>query len=314
MFFNKIKARIKSSSLYLYVKNKTDNIFFKKGIICILIPIALFEVLFFDNIKFNENIKYNLTAAIIIKNEGKYITEWLNYYQLIGFDKIYLYDNESTDNTLLSIRPFIESGFVEYHKIIGNNRQLDAYNDALRRSKKESKYIAFLDADEFIFVTSQKESVSEIIDKLFSNDSKIGGVLINWLIFGSSNLLKAPNGLVTQNFVYRSKYNFPKNKHVKTICDPRKVEGVNNPHYVEYKIGYYSINSTGHKATGPFNKFDPNTRIRINHYFTKSKEEFLKKRARGMADKKGIRDLSDFKIHDKNDVYDDSMSRFKSVL
>lgn len=312
--FNKVRARVKSAKLYLIVRNKTDNKFIRTIVNCFLLPYATINVLWFDRIIRKPLLKYDLTAAIIIKNEGSYIKEWLKYYKIIGFEKIYVYDNESTDNTYQTLLPFIKNGFVDYHLIKGSSRQMDAYNDALIKSRKESKYIAFLDADEFIFLPKNSKSLLQIINKFFSTDSKIGGVIINWLIFGSSGFDKAPKGLVTQNFLYRSNFDFSKNKHVKTICDPRKVEGVNNPHYVEYKLGYFSVNTYGKKAKGPFTEYNANTSIRINHYFTKSKEEFLKKRNRGMADQPGIRDLSDFNDHDKNDVFDNSMSRFKNLL
>ncbi|KRM84216.1 glycosyl transferase 2 [Limosilactobacillus coleohominis DSM 14060] len=314
VLLNKIRGRIKSTELYLTVRNRTDNKFVRTIVNCLILPYAAINVLFFDRIIRKPFLKYNLTAAIIIKNEAKYIKEWLNYYKIIGFEKIYVYDNESTDNTYQTLLPFIEDGFVDYYLIKGNSRQMDAYNDALIKSRKESKYIAFLDADEFMFLPESSKSLLQIINKIFSKNSKIGGVIINWLIFGSSGFDKAPKGFVTQNFLYRSNFGFSKNRHVKTICDPRKVEGINNPHYVEYKLGYFSVNTVGEKAKGPFTEYNDNTPIRINHYFTKSKEEFLKKRNRGMADKPGIRDLSDFYTHDKNDVFDNSMSRFKNLL
>ena len=33
-----------------------------------------------------------------------------------------------------------------------------------------------------------------------------------------------------------------------------------------------------------------------------------------MADQEKIRDMSDFKLHDRNDVYDDGMLRYKDEL
>ena len=51
--------------------------------------------------------------------------------------------------------------------------------------------------------------------------------------------------------------------------------------------------------------------IRIYHYFTKSKSEYLEKLNRRKADSTNFRDMGDFIKHDKNDVYDDEIIRWR---
>lgn len=55
-----------------------------------------------------------LGIAVIIKNEGPYIEEWVRYHLLVGAGIIYIYDNESTDNTRQILEPYINSGKVVY--------------------------------------------------------------------------------------------------------------------------------------------------------------------------------------------------------
>ena len=40
-----------------------------------------------------------LSVCAIIKNEDKYLIEWLIYYKMIGVTKFYIYDNNSSDNS-----------------------------------------------------------------------------------------------------------------------------------------------------------------------------------------------------------------------
>ena len=47
----------------------------------------------------NRAFKYFMSIACIIKNEGPYLREWLEYHKLIGVEHFYVYDNESSDNT-----------------------------------------------------------------------------------------------------------------------------------------------------------------------------------------------------------------------
>ena len=47
----------------------------------------------------NRNIKDKLAIVAIAKNESDYIREWVAYHKVIGVERIYLYDNDSTDGT-----------------------------------------------------------------------------------------------------------------------------------------------------------------------------------------------------------------------
>lgn len=314
-FFNKILARSHRFNCYLSLSSRCNYRFLRRAFIILLFPVSLISILA-DSLRTNKNLKfkYNLSAVVIIKDEGNYLKEWLDYYKLLGFEKIYVFDNESDDNTLRLLQPFIKEKYVSYHLIKGKARQMDAYNIAINISRKESKYLAIIDADEFIFLPNKKDNLLKIIDTCFKKNRHIGGLAVNWLIFGSSGYKKKPSGLVTQNYYYRSEYGFKFNKHVKTICDPRKVAGVLNPHYVEYNPNYYSVNTSNQVITGAFSNYNVMTKIRINHYFTKSFEEFLRKRDRGKADQQGKRSIKDFNLHDKNQIFDDSMKRYKKKL
>lgn len=312
-FLTRGLAKSKTFSWYIDSKNFIHNKYLRKFITLVALPCGIIANLF-DNEKELREYKYNLSIVLIAKNEGQYIQEWIEYYKLLGFDKFYIFDNDSTDQLKLKLNKYIKQGLVDYEVIHGKARQMDAYNLALKKSKKESKYLAILDADEFIFQPRPKNNVLNYLNQVFEKNSKIGGIGINWLIFGSSHYKKQPKGLVTQTFLYRSKYNFSHNNLVKTICNPRKVIGVLNPHYVEYKKGCYCVNALGEYMKGPKTKNNKKMPIRINHYFTKSKEEFLKKRARGMADQLTKRNISDFELHDKNEVYDTGMLRYGKIL
>ena len=42
---------------------------------------------------------HKIAACTMIKNEEKYIAEWIEYMQLMKVTKFYFYDNGSTDKT-----------------------------------------------------------------------------------------------------------------------------------------------------------------------------------------------------------------------
>ncbi|MFT8477084.1 MAG: glycosyltransferase family 2 protein [Liquorilactobacillus sp.] len=253
-------------------------------------------------------LKYDLSIVIILKNEAPYIREWLAYYISIGVEHFYIYDNDSQDDLKKIIASFKD--MVTYIRFSGTARQMDAYNDALNRYGSYSRYMGFLDADEFIYLKGEQLSFVNLLNDYFI-DPHVGGFVINWQIFGSSFLKKKPQGLLTNNFVYRAQKNFEKNFHIKSVVDPRKVAGfLNDPHGAFYLPGYYAVNEKKQEVDGPFSQSVNTDRVQINHYFTKSEEEFIQKKARGRATKNSQRTMQDFVDHDKNDVFDDSMRAY----
>ena len=100
--------------------------------------------------------KYQLAVVAILKNEAPYIKEWIDYHLLAGVDHFYLYDNESEDNLKAKLRPYIKNGIVTYTYYPGKMKQMVAYNEAIRNYKFECNYMAFIDADEFIFPRNNK--------------------------------------------------------------------------------------------------------------------------------------------------------------
>ena len=53
-----------------------------------------------------------LSAVAIVKNEGRYLREWLEFQRLMGAEHVYLYDNGSTDSTDEVLAPFVAEGLL----------------------------------------------------------------------------------------------------------------------------------------------------------------------------------------------------------
>ncbi len=254
--------------------------------------------------KLKKNYKNKLAIAAIIKNEAPYIKEWIEYHKLVGVEKFYIYDNESTDNTKEILSAYIKSGEVIYKSFPGERMQCKAYNHAVKNYKFECKYIAFIDIDEFILPLTNKNIFETVEDKLKGNP-KTSGLAVQWLIFGSSGHKTQPNGLVIENYTLCAQEEFDYNKYVKTIANPRKINYFTDPHFPVYYKGFHNINSNGEIIKGS----ETNNKrcykdIRINHYFTKSYEEFIRKRERGRSTSKGKHEMSAFYNNDKNDIKD----------
>ena len=287
------------------LRDVVDFLFIPIYLICYPF-IALFRV------KEQKNYKYNLAISVIIKNEASYIKEWLDYYLILGADVFYIFDNDSDDNIQEVLKPYIDKGLVKYHQIHGKSRQLDAYTLCCKKYKKEARYVAFFDIDEFVYLSPHKKLI-DVINDNFSKHKDMGSLALNWMIFGSSHHERKTNGFVIERFKYRSETNFEKNHHVKSIVNPRKVVVFRNPHFAFLQKGWHNYSVLGEQVEEAFvDKVSED--IRINHYFCKSKEEYAIKKAKGLADQLGERAINDFNDHDQNDVYDDSMNPYIEML
>ena len=129
---------------------------------------------------------YDLVAVTIVHNEAPYIAEWIDYHLLAGVDQFLIYDNESDDNLHEILKPYIEKNLVALIDYPKKNRQLEAYNDAIRQFKFFCRYMAFIDVDEFIFPQDGK-SIVEVVDEVLNRDEHAAGLAINLHVFGSNN-------------------------------------------------------------------------------------------------------------------------------
>ena len=266
--------------------------------------------------------KHKLAFMTTVKDEGIYLKEWIDYHSLLGVTKFYIYDNESSDNINEVLRPYIDTGTVEYCYWPGKGQQMAALNDALMRHRFEHKYMAFTDVDEFI-LPLKNERLLDIIDDIMTKaDFNGGGVGINCKSFGSSGHIKRPAGNVLDNYLHRAPdgYDWTDlpwkwDAHMKTIVNPRTVACYTSPHFATHYWDKHSFDENIKRVVGMDNFVDKVERIRINHYFTKSQEDWLLKRNKGlvaMADT--YRPMEEFFWRDKNDVYDDAIVRYRDSL
>lgn len=255
-----------------------------------------------------QNLKsYYLGICSIIKNEGSYLKEWLEYHISKGVQLFILYDNESSDDIFSILKPYMEMGIVIYYKVYGPKMQLKCYNDCLARYKNNIKWIAFIDADEFLVSETNLRS-------LLKEYEKFPAICANWVMFDSNSNVSRPNGkLVIEAYTQIHKNYCDDNMHVKTITQPSKVRYYVNAHYPILKLFKYKGNENYQRI--PQARTKPKQysieKLRINHYFSKSEEEYKLKIERGMADNGGKRTYEDFRVHFSDGIQDNSM---KSII
>jgi hypothetical protein len=119
---------------------------------------------------------------------------------------------------------------------------------------------------------------------------------IHWVVYGYGDHYKKPQGLVIENYTKSA----GPHKLIKSIVNPRTVVGFDNPHCAIHFWGLKGINENGKEIKNPpYENADVSIKdiqkIRINHYFTKSYEEFVERTERN-------RKLSETETYYKLDI------------
>ena len=269
-----------------------------------------------DNLKANTPIDHDrvfdhyLSVCASIKNEGPYLLEWIEYHRMLGVEHFYIYDNNSIDDPQEILKDYIDKGIVEY-KVwpMHPYGQIGAFKDCIQKYKDHSYWIGFIDIDEYI-VPIRTETISDFLKKYEGSN----GIGINWMIYGSSGHLKKPEGLTIENFIKHSETSLYDNKIIKSIVNPRQVCEVTNQHFFKFKDNSYVLDEDMEMIdTDSETKIHKSGKIRINHYFTRSHEEWEKKQMRGRTSGT-IRPERFFADLDRNERCDDIMTKYVPEL
>ncbi|MBZ5963221.1 glycosyltransferase family 2 protein [Leuconostoc gasicomitatum] len=260
----------------------------------------------------SKNYDYTLVLTAIVKDEDDYLLEWVSYHKVIGVDHIILYDNSEDSKTSKILRKFIDINFVEVISYPGRARQLEAYMDSARRFKNIAEWIMILDLDEFLTPLQNSNIKVFLQDFPFSTSQ----ILISWLIYGSNGQINKSEGLVLERFTRhagtKSRWDY------KPIVRPERVISIEIPHYFEV-IGK-TVNEDKKRfwvypyVTNELSPINNPQKFRINHYYTKSKEEFDIKKNKGFADQTFfsniVRNQKDFLRQNRNELSDNTMKKW----
>ena len=194
----------------------------------------------------------------------------------MGAERFFLYDNGSTDEHWDVLRPYLEDGVVIVHDWPSRERpQEPAFNDCLKRYGPESRWIAFIDLDEYLF-SPTLEPLTEILPEYEQHP----GVVASWVMFGTSGHETKPPGLTIENFIWRKDYPPGTIEQVKSIVDPSRTSFAMSGHQFTYLEGDPVNERHEVKEEGRSAREISMERLRVHHYAHRSREEYLQKLAR----------------------------------
>ncbi len=258
-----------------------------------------------------------------IKNEGPNILEWVAYHKFIGFDRIQIYQNDSSDETQKHLRTLERIGAIEYFPNPSRKRQWQ--NKAYRRasqseSYRDSNWCMALDGDEFLHVKVGDGTVADLVEACGSPDE----ILVNWRFYGNSGALDLSDELVTARYCQTEKDSDIANiqRGYKALF---RTASYRRPGIHRAKVPLVETpviaNGSGQRLPAgepkSWRTVDPECRklAQVNHYAVRDASSFLLKSDRGSASHPD-RDvaLRYWNLNNFNDVEDTSLRSKKEQI
>lgn len=232
-----------------------------------------------------------ISLCVKVRRENRYIREFVEYYKSIGFDRIYLFDNNwpGEDDLHDVIQDYIDSNYVIVEKT--DLPIYDVYNDCMCYHQND-RFIAFFDADEFLYLGDFK-NIHDFVNQDMFKDTDI--IKFVWKIYDDNDQIYYEDKPLQERFPRQSEKNnnelkkilriysqgdSPVNAVLKTMCKPNINEYYfSSPHALcqAYdKCKYANGNDTVSSFWADINAI--NNTIYLKHYITKSLEEYVQNR------------------------------------
>lgn len=225
--------------------------------------------------------KYMFSLMGIFKNEENYLKEWLDHHIEQGIDHFYLYSNDpemtkydflKDYNELITLIPWIDKTNNGINTV-----QRQAYEDCVKQYHSETQYLMMLDIDEFLISLDKSRDVINVILDLDTDQTK--AIKVQRYNFGSDGHIIKPRGNVMDNYTMHE-----------IVCSSYKT--IANTDFIDTSKNFFGVhdfpfinkygkiwNNYFNYATGYPGKCEPDSKneipLVINHYYTKSYEEYL---------------------------------------
>jgi hypothetical protein len=218
-----------------------------------------------------------ICVCAIFKDEAPFLREWIVYHRLLGVNKFVLFDNGSTDGGRENV---LETSLKDFVTIIDwpeRPGQLTAYQNFIENHAPRFEWTAFIDVDEFIHPLLDQD-----IPQLLLRSGKHSAMLIQWMNFGPAGHRTRPDGLVLDEYTLRIPLESSVNRHVKSIVRSSAIVQQGGCHVAQ--IRGEPCDADGKTITNtPIQPDVCQETAVINHYYTKSWEDWRKKVGHGRA-------------------------------
>lgn len=210
----------------------------------------------------------------IIKNEHKYLAEWIEYHLSLGFDDIYLVEDygsishkEITDKYPNVHLTTCDNYFIVKRDYdIGIQRQIRVYHKFAYQHHNEG-WCAFIDADEFIVLQD-----GYTLQDICTENEEYDGTALYWKVMSYTGHILSPNGALLDNYTDNSHYGIMRPECFKSIMNLHKyLDNITSVHKLGKIIDINGKETTFKTSRGSYTL----NKAYIKHYYTKSLEDWM---------------------------------------
>ena len=184
----------------------------------------------------------SIVIIALIRNEGRYLDEWIAFHWLQGVRKFVLFDDGSEDGTREILDKYIQRDIVDYRTVDrsaphitkdkGHIRiKMDYINASLKeisaaRDENGLHWVLLADADEFSYAKDPNLTLAQALEAHYKDE--ICANIFRKDLGSSGHILQPKSGLVIENYVYSA-------RHHRTAA-PRKLIINLRPHNESLKV------------------------------------------------------------------------------
>lgn len=217
----------------------------------------------------------------ILRDERKFVDEWLAYHRLLGIDHFYLYVDEPGNALARHVAPHrhyttVVPWYRRHKRLPGRNKQVKAYTHSLPEIRSRFDWACFLDLDEFI-VLRQHADIKAYLDQFPVQAS----IVLFWRMFGDNGYFNDPRGLVTASLTRRKRQS---GRQYKSLTRTDKIESIESAHQCRLTPGCRHFDANGEPfcpdafAMDGDGEFFP---AYVNHYYCRSFRRWMDRPRRG---------------------------------
>jgi len=234
-----------------------------------------------------------------IKDEHRYIEEWIEYHIRLGFNKFIIFEDEGSKSHLDIINKYSKVTNIDFYDNILQNDS-DEFKDYtcfkyILENYNDIDWLIKLDPDEYIYLEDKT-----IDDILYNIDDDIYQITLKWHLYNANGFINEPytgkyslidtylGDVSIDNLAYYFSDNISKNNYdigKSLIRYKWYIDSEYNKEEISENFPHYFIHT---------NTYEPENYY-IKHYITKSFEEFYNRlKYKGEYNKEYYRKLGDF--------------------
>lgn len=238
--------------------------------------------------------KYYCSLCLIIRDENEYLREWLDWHIAQGAEHFYIYDHGSKQ----PVEEYVKALGSDYASRItfvdwsGKHKdaQPEAYNDCLNRFRGESRWIGFIDADEQIRIKTGAK-----LPEFLRSYEDYAALYAIWITYNANGMPNKSAGLLRDRFTRECHANSWYDQVGKLIVQPMYMSDM-VIHNGIAEDGFEIVDENKNKIY-PYSLIASHpsvNKICVDHFYTKSYEEWLQKLRRGTCHAKFMRQYEEF--------------------